>query len=79
MTPEGRLFGERLDALLVEAASLASEFECRSPGHGVPGKDHCAACCYGTMIAASCQEEFDFAVALGNLVSAGKRLSARYA
>lgn len=68
MTPD-----HQLDTLISLAESLAKGFECKSPQNGAPGYPHCAACCGGTRIEASCVEEFDFAVALNNLVAAGRR------
>lgn len=34
---------------------------CTQGARGVPGRDHCAACCYGTMIA-----EYDYNCSVGD-------------
>lgn len=67
-------FPARLDALLTEAAALAAEMECTTPANGYPGIAHCAACCGGTHVNASCQEELDLAYALDSLVRTGRKL-----
>lgn len=36
----------------IEPAVVCTCVPCTSPGYGVPGHDHCAACCYGTLIEA---------------------------
>jgi hypothetical protein len=30
--------------------ALCTCVPCTNPAYGVPGRDHCAACCYGSMI-----------------------------
>jgi hypothetical protein len=64
---------ERFNTIIKEAESLADLFVCRTPAYGHPNHPHCAACCAGTLIRAADKDEFDFAVALGNLIVAGKR------
>lgn len=53
-----------LDRTVEVAQRLAATYECTSPAYGAPGHPHCAACCYGTMIAASSMEEFETAQVL---------------
>ena len=36
------------------SAAVCTCLPCLTPAYGVPGWDHCAACCYGTLI-----EEYD--------------------
>jgi hypothetical protein len=62
------------------AQQLAASYECVSPAYGAPGYPHCAACCYGTMIAASSMEEFQTAqvlLAVPELVREIQRLRAQ--
>lgn len=59
-----------LDRLRADAQKLVDEFTCTTPAYGVPGLAHCAACCYGTLIAATCQEDEDLARAAAALVGA---------
>lgn len=33
-----------------EQAAVCACFPCTTPAYGFPGKDHCAACCYGSLI-----------------------------
>ena len=68
----------RLAALAAEADDLLDPLTCTQPG-GVGGSQpgvHCAECCYGTLIAASCQEEYDIAVALRSIVVAARKFAA---
>lgn len=48
-----------LPRTLEVAERLAATYECTTPAYGAPGHAHCAACCYGTGIAASSMEEFE--------------------
>lgn len=45
---------ERLDAL---ATDLIEPLRCLQPAYGIPGRDHCAACCYGTGVVITCKED----------------------
>lgn len=75
---EGIIWLSRLAALGAEADDLLDPLTCTQPG-GVGGSQpgvHCAECCYGTLIAASCQEEYDIAVALRSLVVAVQKFTA---
>lgn len=53
-----------LDRTREVAARLAEQYKCTTPGYGAPGYDHCAACCYGTLIAAGSMDEFQTAQVL---------------
>ena len=55
---------------------LVDETTCKTPAYGAPGYAHCAACCYGTLIAATCQEEHDVAAAARDLLAAVERMEA---
>lgn len=68
---------EEFEALLARMEALAEELEaplrCTTPAYGAPGHAHCAACCYGTGFATSCNEEeldVEAAQALRRAVSA---------
>lgn len=39
------------------ADDLVDHLVCRTPGYGVPGHPHCAACCYGTGVIITCDED----------------------
>lgn len=59
-----------LDRMRADAQGLVDEMACTTPAYGAPGYDHCAACCYGTLIAATCQEDEELARAAAALVRA---------
>ena len=59
-----------LHALRALAQAEVDLYTCTEPGRPAPGIEHCAACCGGTGIAATCQEEHDLAVAAASLVRA---------
>lgn len=59
-----------LDRLRADAQKLVDEMACTTPAYGAPGYEHCAACCAGTLIAATCQEDEDLARAARALVAA---------
>lgn len=66
-----------LDQVIEVAGRLASSYECATPAYGAPGHPHCAACCYGTGIAASSMEEWETAhvlLAVPALVAEIRRL-----
>ena len=63
------LGAHRLTDTLETAERLAKGYECTTPAYGAPGYAHCAACCYGTGIAASSMEEFETAQVLGAVPS----------
>jgi hypothetical protein len=68
-----------LDRVAETASRLAASYECTTPAYGAPGHPHCAACCYGTMIAATSMEEFETAqvlLAVPELVQELRRLRA---
>lgn len=57
---------------LDEAKETERYYRCTTPAYGSPGHAHCAACCYGTGYAVTCQEEVDdLERALGILRAAG--------
>lgn len=69
----------RLDETLATAERLAALFECTTPAGGLGPGTHCAACCYGTGIAATSMDEFDTAqvlLAVPSLVAEIRRLRA---
>lgn len=45
------------DRLAELADELLDPLICRDPAYGVPGRAHCAACCYGTGLIITCDEE----------------------
>lgn len=45
---------ERLERL---ADELVDPMVCREPAYGAPGRAHCAACCYGTLLVITCEED----------------------
>lgn len=49
---------ERLDAF---AEELIAPLICRDPAYGAPGFAHCAACCRGTGLVLTCQQDQDIA------------------
>ena len=58
-------------------AWMIEDTTCTTPAYGAPGHAHCAACCYGTLIAASCPEDFAFAEAVRALAVAMDTYTAR--
>lgn len=46
--------GRRMKML---ADEIVDPLICRTPAHGAPGRPHCAACCYGTGVIITCEED----------------------
>jgi hypothetical protein len=53
-TPSNAELADQLEQL---AHVLVDPLVCRTPAYGAPGRDHCAACCYGTGYAVTCAED----------------------
>lgn len=50
----GVQMAERMEAF---ANEMVDPMVCRQPAYGAPGYAHCAACCYGTLLVITCEEE----------------------
>ena len=64
------LTDEVLDRLRADAQVVVDTMTCTDPAYGAPGIAHCAACCMGTLIAATCAEEEQLAHAASEMVAA---------
>jgi hypothetical protein len=58
------------------ADELIDPMICREPAYGVPGRAHCAACCYGTGLVITCEAEQAIADAAEALRNAARFLAA---
>lgn len=50
------------------ARKILATFKCTDPANGVPGIEHCAACCGGSLLVVTCQEEQDVVDLCNNLI-----------
>ena len=75
--PDGMAaMADQLEAL---AHQLVEPLVCRTPAYGAPGRDHCAACCYGTGYVVTCAEDQQLVDAADAMRTAARQLRADHA